>query len=281
MHRKVGCPVSIFGGGYMLYFHSMAVSLGFMGESNMRIATYNIWDSDMGMPMRFRQLIDEIIGSKADIICLQEVSDREKHDGFVRLCGYSYSHFYAQAGLSILSRYPIDKSSDFEYSTSAYIQLERKTFLVTNVHLPWERSSSREKAIVDIVENTANMKADYTILAGDFNSSENSSVHRFLTNEQSLLGADAYYFDLAEVSAEMSGAKTSATLNFRENPRWGIGEPKNTIEVNQRFDWILLKNPYPSQLPKLKGCMLFGTEISKQTNLAASDHYGIMAEIEF
>ena len=247
----------------------------------MKIATYNIWDSDMGMPIRFRQLIDEITGIKADIICLQEVSDGEKHHSFSKLCGYDHSHWQSQTGLSILSRYPIDKTADFEYGTSAYIQLESKTLLVINVHLPWERASVREKAIVNIVENTANIKADYTLLMGDFNSSENSSIHRFLTNEQSLLGADAYYFDLAKVFAEMSGTKTLATLNFRENPRWGIAEPKNTIEANQRFDWILLKNPYPAELPELKNCMLFGTEITKETNLAASDHYGIMVEIEF
>ena len=247
----------------------------------MKIATYNIWDSDMGMPLRFRQLIAEIIRIKADIICLQEVSDREKHDSLSKACRYDYSHWQTQTGLSILSRYPIDKTADFEYGTYARIQLESRTLLVINVHLPWERASLREKAIVNLVESTVNIEADYTLLTGDFNSSENSAVHRFLTNEQSLLGADAYYFDLAEVSAEMNGTKTLATLNFRANPRWGIGRPKNTIEVNQRFDWILLKNPYPIELPELKKCVLFGTEISKETNLAASDHYGIMVEIKF
>jgi hypothetical protein len=70
-------------------------------------------------------------------------------------------------------------------------------------------------------------------------------------------------------------------LNFRKNPRWGIAEPQNTIEVNQRFDWILLKNPYPNKLPELKSSTMFGTKISEETHLAASDHYGIMVEIEF
>lgn len=247
----------------------------------MKIATYNIWDSDKGMPIRSRQLIDEISGIKADIICLQEVSDDKKHHSFSKLCGYDYSHWQAQTGLSILSRYSIDRSDDFEYGTSACIQLEDKTLLVINVHLPWETASLREKAIVDIIKNTSNTKADYTLLMGDFNSSENSSVHRFLTNEQSLLGADAYYFDLAEVSAEVTGTNALATLNFRENPRWGTAEPVNTIEVNQQLDWILLKNPYPTKLPELKNCMLFGTDITKETGLAASDHYGIVIEIEF
>ena len=247
----------------------------------MRIATYNIWDSGIGMPVRLQQLIDEIIETNADIICLQEVSNCEKHEMFSSLCGYDHSHWQAQTGLSILSRYPIDNTFDFEYGTSVCIKFENKTLIVVNVHLPWERASLREKAIVDIAEKISNIKADYTLLTGDFNSAENSSVHRFLTNEQSLLGADAYYFDLAQVYAEMNGTKAPSTLDFRKNPRWGIAEPKNTIEVSQRVDRILLKNPFPAELPELKNCIIFGTEISKETGLAASDHYGVVAEIEF
>ena len=247
----------------------------------MIIATYNVWDSDAGMPVRSRHLIDEIIEIKADIICLQEIPERTKHDSISLLCGYDDSYWQAQTGLSILSRYPIEKTVDLQYGTSAYIQFESKTLLVVNVHLPWEKASLREKAIVDIVQKISGLKADYTFLTGDFNCSEKSSVYRFLTNEQSLLGADAYYFDLAEAYAETNETKAPATLNFRANPRWGTAEPKNTMEVAQRFDWILLKNPYPNELPELKNCALFGTNISKETHLAASDHYGVLAEIDF
>lgn len=57
-------------------------------------------------------------------------------------------------------------------------------------------------------------------------------------------------------------------------------QPLNTIEVNQRFDSIMLKNPYPLEFPVLKECRLFGTEISEKTRLAANDHYGVWTEIE-
>ena len=246
----------------------------------MVLATYNVWDSDVGMPMRAQHLIDEITRIKADIICLQEVSDRSKHDAFSSLCGYTDSYWQDQTGLSIISRYPIEKTVDFQYAAAASIQFEGKILQVVNVHLPWDKASLRERAIVDIVEKILCMKADYTFLAGDFNCSERSSVYRFLTNEQSLLGADAYFFDLAEAYAETNETKAPATLNFRDNPRWGKAEPRNTIEVNKRFDWILLKNPYPQKLPELKNCTLFGTKISQATHLAASDHYGVMVEIE-
>lgn len=89
--------------------------------------------------------------------------------------------------------------------------------LNVNVHLPQEKASVREKSIVNIVENTANIKANYTLLA------------------------IAYYFYLAEV----------------------------------------LKNPYPAKYPEIKNYMLFETKISEGTNLAASDHYGIIIEMGF
>ena len=246
----------------------------------MKIATYNIWNSEAGLPFRFQQIIDEITNLDADIICLQEVANREWHDEISALCGYFYSCYQEKTGLSILSRVSVEETYDFEFGTAACMQLEGKTILVTNVHLPWDSASLREKSIVDIVKGMADIEADISFLMGDFNSSADSSVHRFLTNEQSLLGCDAYFYDLAEAFADMSGKKPLATLDFRKNPRWGVIQPQNTIEVSQRFDWILLKNPYPAEFPVLKFYRIFGTKISGETGLAASDHYGALVEME-
>ncbi|MCH5271559.1 MAG: hypothetical protein J1E83_12555 [Lachnospiraceae bacterium] len=49
----------------------------------------------------------------------------------------------------------------------------------------------------------------------------------------------------------------------------------NGINVN------IIKNPYPTEFPVLKDCAIFGTEISDKTCLAASDHYGVIVEMEF
>ncbi len=39
----------------------------------MRIASYNLWNADEGMPIRAQQLVTEIQTVQADILCLQEV----------------------------------------------------------------------------------------------------------------------------------------------------------------------------------------------------------------
>ncbi len=245
----------------------------------MRIATYNVWNSDAGMPARFGQITNEIRKVGADIFCLQELSEREKHDKIAEL--YAYSYWQKRTGLSVMSKFPIQNVFEDDFSVFACMTVEGKSVLTANVHLPWDKASKREQSIVKIVKRMSEIKADYAFLTGDFNCSENSSVHRFLTNEQSLSGADAYFFDLAEVFSEKNNGNPPATLNFRENPRWGVVEPKNTLEINRRFDWIMLKNPYPTAMPTIKDCMLFGTEVSAKTGLAASDHYGVWAEIQF
>jgi len=42
----------------------------------MKIATYNIWNSERGMPERENQIINEIKALDSDVIVLQEVRNR-------------------------------------------------------------------------------------------------------------------------------------------------------------------------------------------------------------
>lgn len=115
-------------------------------------------------------------------------------------------------------------------------------------------------------------------MAGDFNCNDSSDVQRFLSGECLLDHCESRpcWFDLALSYAELSNANVEYTLNFRENPRF----KHNTIETNSRFDRILLRNAYPNDFPVLMKCSIFGKTIYKDIELAASDHYGLIVEIE-
>jgi len=78
-----------------------------MVKYKMKIATYNIWDSQAGMPQRFWQIVKEIVALEADIICLQEVGCIEMHKRLATLCHFEYSHYQSQMGIAVLSKYPI------------------------------------------------------------------------------------------------------------------------------------------------------------------------------
>ena len=129
--------------------------------------------------------------------------------------------------------------------------------------------------------NGKKQDADYTILTGDLNGTDTDDVHRYLMGECSLQGSDAYYFDLAVSYGTRHGSPPGPTLDFHRNPRWGVWEPENTLEIPMRCDRIYLSNPYPKPLPILQDCGIFGTEIFPETGLCASDHYGVYADLQF
>jgi len=245
----------------------------------MRIASWNLWDSPAGMPQRQDQIISVLSSLNADILCLQEDCIGQALPSYLSDLPYHVQH--SDAGLSILSRYPIKDRMCMPYALVITVSYGSSILCLGNVHLPWQSALSREKAIAAIADAASAVPSDYTLLAGDFNCSDTSSVHRFLCGEQSLLGHDAYYFDLAEAYTDLTGVPPSPTLDFRNNPRWGVIDPPNSLEKNQRFDRILIANPYPNPAPVLRKFGIFGCEVSKETRLAPSDHRGVYADLVF
>ena len=244
----------------------------------MKLASYNLWESDAGMPGRIGQIEEEIVACGADIFCLQEVT---RPIFKLLIQNFPYFHLNELSGIALLSRYPLNAVTDSEFAVSATVSAGGTSLRIVSLHLPWKSASERERAIVRIVRENEEILTDYTLFAGDFNASEQSSVHRFLIGEQSLHNTDAFFFDLAEAWAERTGIPPEATLDFRNNPRWGIIDPPNTIQKSVRYDRILLKNPYPQDFPVLRSFERFGTRISPVTRLCASDHYGVSAELIF
>ena len=245
----------------------------------MKIATYNLWNHPAGLPHRGQQIIDTLSAQSPDILCVQENFMGE--DLVSRLSFLPYSAHHPEVGLSVLSRYPITDSRQLSYALLVHIKTDTAALCLVNVHLPWRSASAREEAIVEAVAAADALDADYTVIAGDFNCSDNSAVHRFLCSEQSLLGHDAYCFDLAESYAARTGIPPEPTLDFRQNPRWGVIDPPNTLESNRRFDRILLANPYPKPAPVLCSFGLFGRTVSECNQLAPSDHWGVYACLSF
>lgn len=252
----------------------------------MKLATYNIWNAEDGMPARREAIRQEILDVGVDLICLQEIADKKMAETITAQTGFD-SVFFAtyeneDEGLCIASKLPFDKKESWLHDANAiyadFYHQGRKIGIV-NLHLPWDSVRERERQIARIVTRINEQELDAAFLLGDFNCSETSDVHRYLKGECLLSGKEANprWYDLAETYAEISDMAAESTLNFRENPRF----QNNTIETNERFDRILLRNTYPEEFPVLKQCILFGKTIYEDIKCSASDHYGVMAEIEF
>lgn len=250
----------------------------------MRIASYNLWNSDVGMPTRAQQLVTEMQTVQADILCLQEVQDRAHYEFVLKTLDFPYTcfqnHKNEHEGMAILSRYPITRPKYTSHAVIVSITLGDKKIALSNIHLDWNSALNREKDVIGIVKNITALKADYSFIAGDFNCSPCSSVHQFLLGQRSLRHREAkpYWIDLAESFACTKGIPPEVTVDFRNNPRWQGG---NSVEVNQRFDQILMMDPYPRDFPRLLLFDTFGKSIDSQTGLAPSDHWGVFADLLF
>ncbi len=122
----------------------------------------------------------------------------------------------------------------------------------------------------------------YEILCGDFNATPDSSIYRFLKDQQTLLsrGPGSSWHDLARFQAEREGRSPESTLDFWRNPRW---QDAPTLEIPLRVDWILLWDVFDTELPYpgVLDAGIFGTQPTPQLQVVPSDHYGVYANLDF
>lgn len=120
------------------------------------------------------------------------------------------------------------------------------------------------------------------MLCGDFNATPDSSIYRFLNDQQTLLGRGPGlgWHDLARFHAERGGGSPEPTLDFWRNPRW---RDAPTLEVPLRVDWILLRDVFNTTLtyPGVPDAGIFGTDPTRQAQVVPSDHYGVYADLDF
>lgn len=258
----------------------------------MKIATFNVWNENKGVGKRGRQIIEEILNTGADLIALQEITPRFYQEQLQKLPQYPYSEYgkYTdeEEGLAILSRYPFSDSTflhmDEKYANSCALNVllcaDDIRISITDVHLPWDSARVREEQIVAIDRfcRERREKADYFIVLGDFNCGINSSVHRFMTGEQTLNGNEAkpYWYEVSGVYAAVKGRALAPTLDCINNPRWKGKEATYAPENFDRIYVMDVRNGY-----RFDRVELFGTKVDPESGLCASDHYGVAAEIGF
>lgn len=256
----------------------------------MKIATYNIWNDESTLELRAKRIVEEIRAVDADIIGLQEVSTEFYNKHLVTEASYVHHAFMQypgeEEGLAILCRYPLIflealyQRENYANSTAmnAFFMVDGIRFSLTNVHLPWDSVGAREHQILAIDRHLHEQNADFHILLGDFNGDIGSSVDRYLCGEQTLHGCEANlpWNDLVSAYAARCGEAVKPTLDTVHNPRWA---GKKSIYAPEVMDRIYLMDHWHET--ELESVKLFGTEVSTKTGYAASDHYGVVAEVNF
>jgi endonuclease/exonuclease/phosphatase family metal-dependent hydrolase len=258
----------------------------------MKIATYNIWNSDTGMPERENQIIDEINALDSDVIVLQEVRNKAFNERLLQGTNYKNDYFAPHQGrvvtvepdrqnegLAVFSKHPIQFTKYMEYALIVVIEHNDRSILLVNVHLPWHSVIAQEECIVNIIKQISTISSDYRFILGDFNCSETSSVQQYLKGYRSLNNTEVthYWTDLAFVAEEFLGIQKEMTLDLKNNPRW---KGKRITDHSERVDCIFIHDCFPEPYPSLKALRYFGKAVNQKTGFSASDHYGVFVDLQ-
>ncbi len=252
----------------------------------MKIASFNIWNSDQNYYIRMQMLRQRLYELQVDVIALQEVRDEalvHKLSTFCDLPFYAWKKYEdCQEGIAILSKYPISDvvtnrdATRNNHIMSATLTVDDAKWRITNVHLDWEHAHNKEFGIVEAVEMSEKVNCPYSVMLGDFNAHPISSIHIFLSGQQSLQGKSTRWIDLAESFARRSDTKCEITMDFFNNPRW---RDDFLMDIPERYDWILLRDLDSATTPpiRLTDFSIFGQE--EIDGITISDHYGILCEL--
>lgn len=254
----------------------------------MKIASYNIWNSDTNLLKRMELLIELLGEEDVDVLVLQEVRNKELAKSI--MSGLDHRNYIwkkypdCEEGLAIISKHDIDHlwtnyEVNEEFNNSGVmisrIKIDGLSIGVTNVHLDYKKSINREIEIVKGIKALEVFENDYDIILGDFNTYPNSGLHKYITGQMTLFSHSTSWIDLFESFKVRNEDINGVSLDFKNNPRW---DTEVSLNIPGRFDWILLKEPYPKISPKLINFKLLGYE--RIENITPSDHYGVLCELK-
>lgn len=254
----------------------------------MKVCSYNIWNHNENYDSRMEMLIELLNNENVDVLALQEVRDKAIIDRISNECDLEYvcwkKYHECEEGLAILSKYKVnncwtnwDETDDVHNCGSMYVEISYKELSIgfMNIHLDWKNVYNREFEIVKAVRFYDSMKHDYKFMLGDFNSTPESSVYNFLVGNQSLDKCSTNWIDIGKVYSNKKSIELEPTLDCYYNPRW---KDISNLGIPERYDWILIEEPYPNEYPLLKEYRVVGKEI--RNGITPSDHYGIIVEMK-
>jgi endonuclease/exonuclease/phosphatase family metal-dependent hydrolase len=259
----------------------------------VRVLTLNIWNRQGPWEDRLPLIREGIRALDPDLVGLQEVithDGRSQADAIAEGLGYESAFGVAhdhgagiQFGNAVLSRWPIEErwvaplpSGGTEERRSVMLAevaspRGKIPFFVTHLNWKLHEGFVREQQVVAIAEHIkqkAPIRGLAPIVTGDFNAQPDATEIRFLKGLQSLGGKSVFLADCFEQTGEGPGF----TFDAAQNP---FAAP--TREHPRRIDYVFVRGPTSRGSGKPLACKVVLNEL--RAGVAASDHYGVYAEI--
>lgn len=265
----------------------------------MRVLTYNLLGRLGDWPARRAVMRTGLREFAPDVAVLQETVVTDDYDQVADLFGDGF-HVVHQSGrtddgvgASVASRWPVrvvrqellhvTRRVDADEPWIGSVALYRidvpacGDVLLAHVKPSWQFRLTHERelqavaAATMIEDEVAADPPDHVIVAGDFDSTPDSSTVRFWTGRQSLGGTSVAYRDAWE---HVRGSAPGITF-APDNPLRAEGQIRH--EIGRRIDYILVRYDHWGPTLSVDSCDRFlDTAVD---GVWASDHYGVTAEL--
>lgn len=259
----------------------------------VRVLTLNIWNRQGPWEQRLALIRDGIRELAPDVIGLQEVLHHDgKSQAHAIAEGFGYEVAFGKAhdlgggvefGNAVLSRWPILKTDVSPLPTGGtrearsvlFAELASPhgtlPFFVTHFNWKFHEGVVREEQALEVarlLKHKAPIAGLPPILVGDLNAQPEATEIRFLKGLHALSGKSMFLDDAFEHAGEGEGY----TFDAQRNPFAAL-----THEYPRRIDYVLVRGPDKHGRGKPVHARVVLEEVVD--GIAASDHYGVYAEI--
>lgn len=274
-------------------------------SEQLRVATLNLLHSGYKVKERFQMLNDEINRINPDILHLQEASF-EHHNpylqDFIKYHGYEYYHSsnrettkngeysytltLSKFPASFELLHPVDKNNDGSLSRESVVmhtKFNGVDVITFNIHLTWgAKEHVRLSEVMRINSLAEEYKSKYPeaiiVIAGDFNTEENSDSMRFLRGEAAFNNQSTRWIDPWRMLGSESNKITSEVIGelaYQTAEQVNIVLPSlvpaRRIDYIMVYGWAYGSNGSPLTFNRFADSYVEG--------LTISDHYGLYVDL--
>lgn len=283
---------------------------------NLRVITLNLWGLSAPLDRRLALAIRQLAVLQPDVVCLQEVrpldgvAGRTTADVIAEGLGLTAHYAPAvawadgehgalpagQEGLAILARsilatharpLPEARPADARLLLSAQVDTDGGPVWIHTTHLHYQLHDgvAREQQVLAIDAAIREFRTDTSppqILCGDMNATADSDEMRFLRGLTTLGGRRTHFQDawLRLHPEPQPGDGPARGITWSSENRFT--RPLRSLDLDRRIDYVYVTTRKKDGRGTVHVARVVLTEREGQgeDELAASDHYGVLADVQ-
>ena len=283
---------------------------------NLRVITLNLWGLSAPLDRRLALAIRQLAALQPDVVCLQEVrpldgvAGRTTADVIAEGLGLTAHYAPAvawedgahgtlpagQEGLAILARsilatralaLPEARPADARLLLSAQVDSDGGPVWIHTTHLHYQLDDgvAREQQVLAIDAAIRELRTDTSppqILCGDMNATADSDEMRFLRGLTTVGGRRTHFQDawLRLHPEPQPGDGPARGITWSSENRFT--RPLRSLDLDRRIDYVYVTSRKKDGRGTVHVARVVLTEREGQgeDELCASDHYGVLADVQ-